>query len=159
MKKNETELIDYNKQHECLQTAKEYFKIFKTLSLETILGIALIDNDIDKKPKQTLNEYYSYYNRENAEHFNINPTVMMFDDKYHESLFLNFLIDVSEVANKLQSSCKKINIIPNETTCDFIGNQFVSRNKCKTCINHVWSNYESVYCLKDSKTKTENKDE
>ena len=153
MKKNEVELIDYDKQYECLTTAKGYFKIFNTLSLETILGMALIDNDIDKKPEQNLSEYYTYYNRENAEQFNINPCVMMFDDKHHERLFLNFLVDCAEVINRLQTASKKIDIIPNETTCNFIGNQFISRDKCKTCINHVWSNDNSVYCLKDYKPK------
>lgn len=87
MKKNELERIDYDKQHECLVTAKKYFKTFETLSLETILAMALIDNDVDKKPQQSLSEYYSYYNRENAEQFNINPYVTMFDDKWHASLF------------------------------------------------------------------------
>ena len=153
MKKNEIELIDYEKQYECLTTAKRYFKTFNTLSLETILGMALIDNDIDKNPEQNLSEYYSYYNRENAEQFNINPTVMMFDDKWHESLFLNFLFDCAEVLNRHQTASKKINIIPNETTCNVIGNQFISRTKCLVCVNHVWSNDNSVFCLKDYKPK------
>jgi len=153
MKKNELERIDYDKQYDCLVTAKRYFKIFENLSLETILGMALIDNDIDKKPEQNLSEYYSYYNRENAEQFNINPSVMMFDDKWHASLFLNFLVESSEVINRLQTESAKIDIMPNETTCDFIGNQFISRTKCKTCVNHVWSNDKVVYCLKDYKPK------
>ena len=153
MKKNELERIDYDKQHECLVTAKKYFKTFETLSLETILAMALIDNAVDKKPQQSLMEYYSFYNRENAEQFNINPTVMMFDDKHHEGLFLNFLFDSTEVLNRLQTASAKIDIIPNETTCNVIDNQFVSRDKCKTCINHVWSNDKLVYCLKDYKPK------
>ena len=153
MKKNETELIDYEKQYEYLITAKRYFKIFNTLSLETILGMALIDNDVDKKTEQNLSEYYSYYNRENAEQFNINPNIMMFDDKWHESLFLNFLFESTEVLNRLQTASKKIDIIPNETTCNVIGNQFISRTKCLTCVNHVWSNQKSVFCLKDYKPK------
>ena len=154
MKKNELERIDYDKQYECLVTAKKYFKAFETLSLETILGMALIDNDVDKKPQQSLSEYYSFYNRENAEQFNINPYVTMFDDKWHASLFLNFLFDSTEVLNRLQTASAKIDIIPNETTCNVIGNQFVSRDKCKTCVNHVWSNDKLVYCLKDYKPKT-----
>lgn len=154
MKKNELERIDYDKQHECLVTAKKYFKTFETLSLETILAMALIDNDVDKKPQQSLSEYYSYYNRENAEQFNINPYVTMFDDKWHASLFLNFLFDSTEVLNRLQTASAKIDIIPNETTCNFIGNQFISRDKCKTCVNHVWSNDKIVYCLKDYNPKT-----
>lgn len=158
MKKNELERIDYDKQYDCLVTAKEYFKVFKSLSLETILGMALLDNEIDKKPHHKLNEYYSFYNRENAEQFNINPTVMMFDDKHHEGLFLNFLVECAEVINRLQTASAKIDIIPNETTCNFIGNQFISRDKCKTCVNHVWSNDKIVYCLKDYKPK-ESKDE
>lgn len=153
MKKNELERIDYDKQHECLVTAKKYFKTFETLSLETILGMALIDNDVDKKPQQSLSEYYSFYNRENAEQFNINPYVTMFDDKWHASLFLNFLFDSTEVLNRLQTASEKIDIIPNETTCNVIGNQFVSRDKCKTCVNHVWSNDKIVYCFKDYKPK------
>lgn len=158
MKKNELERIDYDKQYDCLVTAKKYFKAFETLSLETILGMALIDNDVDKKPQQSLSEYYSFYNRENAEQFNINPYVTMFDDKWHASLFLNFLFDSTEVLNRLQTASAKIDIIPNETTCNFIGNQFISRDKCKICVNHVWSNDKLVYCLKDYKPK-ESKDE
>lgn len=153
MKKNELEKIDYKKQYECLLTAQRYFKIFSTLSLETILGMALIDNDVDKKSDERLEEYYSYYNRENAEQFNINPCVMMFDDKHHEGLFLNFLVECGEVINRLQEACKKINIIPNEITCSFIGNQFITRCKCKICTHHVWSNKDIVYCLKDYEPK------
>ena len=153
MKKNETELIDYKKQYECLLTAKKYFNIFKEHCLETILAMALLDNDVDKKPNEYLNDYYSYYNRENAEQFNINPAIMSFDDRYHESLFLNFLFDVSVVQNKLQSNTKKIDIIPNETTCSYIGNQFIATNKCKTCINHVWNNNNIVYCLHNVEPK------
>ena len=153
MKKNELERIDYDKQYECLVTAKKYFKTFETLSLETILAMALIDNNVDKKPQQSLMEYYSFYNRENAEQFNINPYVTMFDDKWHASLFLNFLFDSTEVLNRLQTASAKIDITTNETTCNVIGNQFISRTKCKTCVNHVWSNDKIVYCLKDYKPK------
>ena len=153
MKKNETELIDYKKQYECLLTAKEYFKAMPNLCLETILGIALLDNDVPKKKEQSLSEYYSYYNRENAEQFNINPAIMSFDDRYHEELFLNFLFDVSVVQNKLQSNSKKIDVIHNETTCSYIGNQFITLNKCKICVNHIWSNHKVVYCLHNVETK------
>lgn len=158
MKKNELERIDYDKQYDCLVTAKRYLEIMPALSLETILGIALLDNEVAKKPLHELGEYYSYYNRENAEQFNINPSVMMFDDRWHASLFLNFLVECAEVINRLQTTSAKIDIIPNETKCDFIDNQFISRDKCKICVNHVWSNYKIVYCLKDYKPK-ESKDE
>ena len=71
-------------------TAKRYFDIMPALSLETILGIALLDNEVAKKPLHELGEYYSYYNRENAEQFNINPVLMMFDDKQPRRIVFKF---------------------------------------------------------------------
>lgn len=69
--------------------------------------------------------------------------------------FKTSYLTVQEVLNRLQTA--KIDITTNETTCNVIGNQFISRDKCKTCVNHVWSNDKIVYCLKDYKPKESKK--
>lgn len=92
----ERQQIDFKLQLKALKNAKGLHRE-TTLCLETCLTIGLADAKINKEPLEPLEYFYSFYNRENMEEFACNPCIMGFDDKYHEQLFLDFMIEQTKI--------------------------------------------------------------
>ena len=90
------ENIDFKRQMQALAIAKGLHKE-TNLCLETCLSVGLADAKINKEPLEPLEYFYSFYNRENMEEFACNPCIMGFDDKYHEQLFLDFMIEQTQI--------------------------------------------------------------
>ena len=92
----ERQQIDFKLQLKALKEAKGLFKN-STLCLETCLNVGLVDVGIKRDLLEPLEYFYSFYNRENMDNFNANPHIQGFDDKYHEQLFLDFLIEQTQL--------------------------------------------------------------
>ena len=92
----ERKQIDFKLQLKALKIAKGLHKE-TNLCLETCLSVGLADAKIDKEALEPLEYFYSFYNRDNMEEFACNPCILGFDDRYHEQLFLDFMIEQTQI--------------------------------------------------------------
>lgn len=151
MKKNSFVKIHARKQYNALLEAKKLWKEIPNTCLEMILVRGLLRSGVHKEVGDELEDYFSFYNRENGAQFNMNPNIFAFDHKYDEERFFNFILDETKKESDIFDSCSKINFVGHTHICEYMDSIIPDCCIANYCPSLLWKDEKKVVCIKEHK--------
>ena len=153
---NYKQKIDWSKQFIVLKYAKQISQTqYPNLNIDTLLVVALHHLDYDKTLDESVEDYISLFNYDNAKqaNVNVNPTIFIFDSNSSQQEYLDWMIDETRKITMLYDACEKISL-SSESICS-VTNCVINKSNCYLCPFFVYGNDLHVACAKNIIVNTE----
>lgn len=153
---NDKQKIDWSKQFIVLKYAKQISQNqYPNLNIDTLLVVALHHLDYDKTLDESVEDYITLFNYDNAKqaNVNVNPTIFIFDSNSSQQQYLDWMIDETRKITTLYEACEKISLT-NESICS-VTNCIINKTNCSLCPFFVYGNEYHIACAKNIIVNTE----